>query len=309
MQDHQSGADEYLSNYDDPRDGDQYVSPIGGALGPQRPVEAIPEDNLQEGSMFSFADPATIDAFESKVIARQVPGYDIMRLRALQIGYRFLQGGTAVLDIGTSRGKMIRDLIQVAHELGLPGGHPGRDGDVTYVGIDLEDEMLRAAQASVKGLGDQLGLDQEELDVGVVLRNYDLSQDYGSVPESRGYGNGYSLVTSILTLQFVPIVYRQKIIRSIYENLAPGGALILVEKVIGNSYVTDDLLVNAYHDHKRRNGISEEAINKKRASIERFLVPQRSEENRYLLQQAGFSSYQIETYWRDLNFEGTVAVK
>lgn len=308
IEDDQEPKDEVLGDYDsDPRSGDEFVPIPGQALGPQDPPEHIPEDNLREGERFSFSDPETIEQFEQAVIRRQVPGYDLMRLRVLQLGYRFLAPNTAVLDLGTSRAKTIRDLIQVAHERGLPGANPGTRNDVTYVGVDLEQDMLDAARVSVDKLAEDLGIAQHQAHQGVILRQHDLRTSV--IPAATEFGDGYSLVVSNLTLQFVPVVYRQQIVRDIYKNLAPGGAFILVEKVVGNSAITDDLLVEAYHDHKRRRGISEEAISRKRASIESYLVPHRSDENRHMLIQAGFLPYQVETFWRDLNFEAVIAIK
>ena len=62
----------------------------------------------------------------------------------------------------------------------------------------------------------------------------------------------------VLTLQFTPIEYRQKIIQSIYNSLEPGGALILVEKVLGSNYALDSMMVDEYYRIKADNAYTQE---------------------------------------------------
>ncbi len=114
-------------------------------------------------------------------------------------------------------------------------------------------------------------------------------------------------ITSILTLQFVPMEYRQEILTDIYNSLLPNGMFIFVEKVMGSNSVINNLLVDSYYSIKNANGYSYESIDRKKKSLEGVLVPCTSAWNVDLLKQAGFK--QIETFWRCLNFEGIVAIK
>lgn len=116
-----------------------------------------------------------------------------------------------------------------------------------------------------------------------------------------------SLVLSVLTLQFVPMEYRQQVIRAAYEALAPGGAMIVVEKVLGSSASIDSQFVRHYLDSKMRNGYSAEEVDRKRLSLEGVLVPVTARWNEEMLQHAGFS--QIDCFWRWLNFAGWLALK
>jgi len=270
---------------------------LGKRLEPVR----IPEDDIRPGAKFVFGEEVA-DVFEEKVIPRQVPGYEQMRFRTNQLGVRFVRPGTSVLDLGTSRARMIRDLITY---FALPKhGSTDRVENVTYVGVDNEEPMLAKARVDVNALFAKIGGTEADSHRIVDLVNHDLRT--GIPVPSQG---GYSLVTSILTLQFVPIEYRQYIIQDIYDHLAPEGAFIWVEKVLGTSAITDRILTETYHDEKRRNGISEEAIVNKRESIEGFLVPQTSKTNQEFLYSAGFKPGRVEVFWRDLQFEAYVAIK
>jgi tRNA (cmo5U34)-methyltransferase len=114
-------------------------------------------------------------------------------------------------------------------------------------------------------------------------------------------------VLSVLTLQFTPIEYRQQIIRRVFESLAPGGAFILVEKVLGATSRLDEAFVELFLQIKRENGYSDSQIDRKRMSLEGVLVPVTARWNEELLHQEGFAS--VDSFWRHLNFAGWVAVK
>ena len=66
------------------------------------------------------------------------------------------------------------------------------------------------------------------IDRGIVdIRRLDLRAEYP--PEMA------SLTLAVLTIQFTPIEYRQRIMQRIAGHTVPGGGVILVEKVLGSS--------------------------------------------------------------------------
>jgi tRNA (cmo5U34)-methyltransferase len=109
------------------------------------------------------------------------------------------------------------------------------------------------------------------------------------------------------TLQFVRPLQRDQLIRSIYENLVPGGVLICVEKILTNSSDMNRFFIDFYYDFKRRNGYSEEEIVKKREALENVLIPYRIEENMELFRRNGFET--VETFFQWYNFTGFLCVK
>jgi tRNA (cmo5U34)-methyltransferase len=89
--------------------------------------------------------------------------------------------------------------------------------------------------------------------------------------------------------------------------LEPGGALILVEKVLGSNNAIDTMLVDEYYRIKAENAYTQEQISAKRKSLEGVLVPITARWNEEMLKEAGFRS--VDCFWRYLNFAGWVAVK
>jgi hypothetical protein len=81
----------------------------------------------------------------------------------------------------------------------------------------------------------------ERLRVSIV--DVDLRHEYADAQAS--------VTMSVLTLQFVPIEHRQRLLKSIFDHTLPGGALILVEKVLGATASLDALMVDAHLGMKR----------------------------------------------------------
>ena len=131
------------------------------------------------------------------------------------------------------------------------------------------------------------------------LLDLDLRDGY---PDARA-----SLTLAVLTLQFIPIEHRPRVVREAYDHTVDGGAFVLVEKVRAGSARTDRLMTGLHHGFKQTNGYAQEDIDRKRLSLEGVLVPATSERNEDLLRSAGFGA--IECVWRCLNFAAWIAVK
>lgn len=276
-----------------------------------RPKDIVDGDRLAhvempdakfDGERFQFTAEIA-NQFEANVIPKQIPGYDQMRLRTLHVASRFVQPYTSVYDLGTSQGRMIRDLIAL---FALPRDpKPELIETVRFTGIDVEDDMLEKARVVIDDLFVQMGEADSRHTVNLI--NHDLSE---GLPEKlTNSEQRVSLITSILTIMFVPPEHRPNVIQNIYDALEPGGAFVWVEKTLGRSAFEQKLLQDLYHDDKRRNGIDEKTIAIKAKSIERFLIPFTPAANIELLENAGFQSSKIVQYWGDLQFKAFLAVK
>jgi tRNA (cmo5U34)-methyltransferase len=116
-----------------------------------------------------------------------------------------------------------------------------------------------------------------------------------------------SMVLMILALQFIRPLYRDKLIGMILQGLNENGALILVEKLIGEDSLFNRLFIKYYYDMKKRNGYSELEIAQKREALENVLIPYKLMENREMLLRAGFRYCDVFFKW--YNFCGIIAVK
>jgi tRNA (cmo5U34)-methyltransferase len=212
------------------------------------------------------------------MLRRSIPQYEAMRSVVFEVGRRFVSPGTDVVDLGCSRGEALAPFVA---EFG--------DG-CRYVGVDVSAPMLDACRRRFAA----------EIEAGTVLvHDLDLRQGY---PDVRA-----SLTLAVLTLQFTPMEDRPRILRRVWEHTVPGGALLLVEKVLPSSTGTDRLMTELYHDLKRSQGYGDEEITRKALSLEGVLVPAPAEWNEDALRRAGFA--EIECLWRWLNFGAWLAVR
>jgi tRNA (cmo5U34)-methyltransferase len=232
--------------------------------------------HMPAGDKWTF-DGSVADVFDD-MLARSIPQYDVMRRAVFDIGRQFVKPKTDVVDLGCSRGEALAPLVE---QFGAYN---------RFTGVEVSPPMLEAARQRFKSY----------IDSGVVdIRNLDLRREY---PPVRA-----SLTMSVLTLQFTPIEYRQRIVRNVYEHTAPGGAFILVEKVIGSTADIDDVLVKLYLAMKGESGYSQEEIERKRLALEGVLVPVTAKWNEQLLDAAGFR--EVDGFWRWMNFAGWIAVR
>lgn len=222
-------------------------------------------------------DDAVTHAFDD-MLQRSVPQYEVMRKTVFELACAYVQPNTAIIDLGCSRGEALAPFVRQY-------GAYNR-----FVGIEVSEPMLGAARERFQGY----------LPSGIVdIRASDLRMTYP--PEKA------SVTLCVLTLQFTPIEHRQKILRNIYNHTLSGGALILVEKVLGATADLDTLMIERYYTMKAEHGYSQEQIERKRLSLEGVLVPVTAKWNEELLRTAGFS--QVDCFWRWMNFAGWIAVR
>lgn len=230
----------------------------------------MPRDETLPSGKWEF-NKAVTEVFDD-MLERSIPDYAGMRRTTTELALRFAKPGTAIVDLGCSRGEALRPIIE---QLGNTN---------TYLGVEVSEPMRDAAKANLPA---------------ATIIDLDLRDTY---PQTAA-----SVTLAVLTLQFTPIEYRQRILEDAYQTTIPGGAILLVEKILGNDPFTNRLLVDTYHNRKGENGYTSEQILAKRRSLEGVLVPITAEWNANLLTQAGFQH--VECYWRHLNFAAWIGVR
>lgn len=234
------------------------------------------KDEVQPGGKWVF-DSSVAAAFDD-MLARSIPQYEVMRKACFDIGCFYRRESTDIVDLGCSRGEAIRPYIT----------HFGATN--SYVGVEVSEPMRAACCEAFKGwIANRM----------LRVLDLDLRKEYPHVNSS--------VTLSVLTLQFTPIEYRLRILNNIYRSLVDGGALILVEKVIGATADLDELMTGLYYLMKEGSGYDQDSIARKRLSLEGVLVPVTAGWNEEMLKLTGFK--QVDCFWRWMNFAGWVAVK
>lgn len=233
-------------------------------------------DNVKPSGKWTFG-PDVANCF-GDMLARSIPQLETVRDICHTAAKRFRKPHTDIVDLGASRGDAVAGLI---HEYGDQN---------RYVLIECAPAMRALLQDRFDSLIKARVVDMPEID---------LRTGFPSVAAS--------VTLSVLTLQFVPIEYRLRVLRDVYSHTRTGGVFVLVEKVLGATADLDAMMVDRYYQMKRDNGYTQEDIDRKRLSLEGVLVPCAAEWNERMLETAGFS--QVDCAWRWMNFAAWVAVK
>jgi len=248
----------------------------------KEPMTRSGKDRLVTGT----ATRASDFVFDEKVagvfddmVSRSVPFYREVQHMVLELAREFRLPGSRVYDLGCSTGTT---LLSLAASL---------DGIEAFVGYDNSQPMLDKAAAKLKALS---------VKQRVELRLADLMDPALAIKRA-------SVVTMCWTLQFIRPMERLELLRRVCQGMLPGGAFIVIDKVLNDDPTTNNVFIKLYYDFKRRNGYSDEEIVRKREALENVLIPYRMDENLKMFRQAGFAT--AETFFRWYNFAGFVCLK
>jgi tRNA (cmo5U34)-methyltransferase len=241
-----------------------------------KPVDQLFAEPAERIDDFQF-NASTAAVFDD-MVSRSVPFYGEIQRIVGELAADFGVPGTNLYDLGCATGTTLAALDPVV------------DSDVHFVGIDNSDDMLAQAREKLSAMEGRRRLE---------LLNADL--DRGVDIEDA------SVVTMVLTLQFVRPLHRERLVERIFAGLRKDGALILTEKITSPHTMLNRLFIKNYYEYKRRNGYSQVEIAQKREALENILIPYRYEENEALLKEVGFT--QVDEVFRWYNFCCMVAVK
>lgn len=223
--------------------------------------------------------------FSSKVagvfddmVNRSVPFYEEIQRMVAELAADHSTDGAKIYDLGCSTGTTLVNM-----NMTVPGHIP-------FVGIDDSVDMLEKCRQKM------IALDMKR---PYELLVADLNKD---VPVENA-----SVVILCLTLQFVRPMNRERLMKQVFEGLQPGGALILVEKILAEDSLFNRDFIKYYYDMKRRHQYSELEISQKREALENVLIPYKLSENITLLRDSGFQHCEVFFKW--YNFTGVIAKK
>jgi len=230
------------------------------------------------------------------MLGRSIPHYLSMRDAVTNLGSRFITKDNFVIDLGTSRGEQIARFVSEGVK------QANKDLiDAYYIGLEISDPMLEAASRRFDGIKN-IEIKKHDLRDGVNWRVIDPDLLYEPPLDENT-----TLITAVLTMMFVPVDTRLKLLSDIYELLQEGGAFIMVEKMLGEGSRIDELLVGEYYRHKGEMGYSTDDIERKRLSLQGVLVPSQPSTHIDNLKTLGFRH--VDCFWRWMNFAGFVAIK
>ncbi|MAC47585.1 MAG: carboxy-S-adenosyl-L-methionine synthase CmoA [Oceanospirillum sp.] len=243
--------------------------------------DSIFANPLDKVATFSF-DDQVVQVFPD-MIKRSVPGYSNMIGMTGVIARRYWQPGTRVYDLGCSLGA---STLSVCHQIDDP--------NLEIIALDNSEAMIERCEQVFA---------QEALNSDGSARNIQLEcADICEYPIENA-----SVVVLNFTFQFLPLESRLPLLEKIVAGLAPGGVLVLSEKVRFEQADKQDTLFDLQLDFKRANGYSDLEISQKRAALENFLQAESFETHQQRFDQAGFAHNCV--WFQYLNFASMLAIK
>lgn len=226
-----------------------------------------------------FAFDEAVAAVFDDMISRSVPGYRTVLAMTGALAERHCRPGTAVYDLGCSLGG---STLAVAARLKRAGR--------SIVAVDSSAAMidrLRERLAERPGPRCPVRCRREDV-MDTVIENA-------------------SVAVLNFTLQFVPPPRRRRLIERIFEGLAPGGVLILSEKIAFEDPALNARVTERHHRFKEAMGYSRLEISRKRTALENVLVPDTIGAHRRRLEAAGFAP--VGVWFQCLNFVSFAAYR
>lgn len=216
------------------------------------------------------------DVFEN-MIERSVPGYRLALDIIALLTERYAQPETNCYDLGCSLGAATLRMRQQ-----LPAS-------CHVIGVDNSKDMVERCLSNIER-------DRSQATVDIRLQDLRDTQIENA-----------SVVVLNFTLQFVPDVDRDEVLKRIADGLNDKGVLVLCEKISFEDPEEQLLLETLYYDFKRLNGYSDLEIAQKRAALENVLVPNTCAALQQRALQAGFK--RVDTITQCLNFVSLLATK
>lgn len=211
------------------------------------------------------------------MVSRSIPLYREVLACAAHWARAYYQAETRIIDVGCSTGTFLELLGRFLKQ-------PSK-----LIGIDNSQPMLEKARQKLVHV-------QQIHQVELICKNV----------EDCSFENS-SVVVINYTLQFLPMQERQKLLRSVYEGLAPGGLLFLSEKIKSAYPQFQETITVHYEAFKARNGYARSEIERKKEALENVLVPLTEAQQAQMLNESGFA--QVDSPIKLHNFISFVALK
>ncbi len=212
------------------------------------------------------------------MITRSVPGYTMMLDVLGVLTEQTIKDGDTCYDIGCSLGASTLAIRQNIFA-----------ENCKIIAIDSSEAMISRCDKVISR-------DNSKTDVELINSK---AQELDFKP--------MALCSMNLTLQFIPQVERLELLKNIAQNIRPGGALFLSEKVIFEQDFKQNTLTDLHHQFKRHQGYSELEVAQKRQAIENVLVPETIETHKARLLKAGFK--EVIVALQCFNFVALIAYK
>ncbi len=239
------------------------------------------QDTLYKKLLHNIEDfqfDASVSAVFDDMVDRSVPGYRTLIANIGPLARHFMQTHSRCYDLGCSHGAAA---LAVFNHCKIEG--------LEIIAVDNASAMIDRCAELVSQHNAQ----------NIVST---LCDDIQNITITNA-----SMVILNLTLQFVAIQQRQKVLQNIYAGLNANGVCLITEKIVMPDQAQEDLLQTLHTGFKSANNYSDLEISQKRKSLENVLLRESLDTHIERLSEVGFS--QIIPWFQCFNFVSLLAIK
>jgi tRNA (cmo5U34)-methyltransferase len=221
--------------------------------------------------------PEVTEVFDQHVSA-SVPHYEHIQAMVAEVADWALPSGGLIADLGASTGTTV-DLIARRHP----------DRHLRAYLYDEVPEMLAKAQEKLA--------QHDNLRVEKRIQRLQAPMDHPPT----------DLVTALFTLQFLDPAIRATVLRTARSRAKLGSVILVAEKVRPVNSLWHEIGIDASHDYKEHQGLSDTAIRQKAKSLRGVLIPQSMEGVMSDLTNAGWREPETLFRWHQWVLVGAQA--
>ncbi len=197
-------------------------------------------------------------------VRKSIPCYVEIQNLIAEISKKILSDNALVYDLGTATGEIIYNVFNA-----------NASKNITYVGIDQSDSMLKMAKQKCSEIKNATFHNEK-----IETFNYEKSD----------------LIIAAFTIQFTEIKSRKQILKRIKDTLKPDGSFIFCEKICFQNFDENNFYSQIHEDWKL-NYFSNKEIKAKRESLKNVMESMSLIENIELLKDVGFKQINIFFQW------------
>ena len=238
-------------------------------------------DNLfatQEPEIEKFSFDENVANVFDDMIHRSVPGYNAIVSMIGVLAERYIKPGTSCYDLGCSLGAVTFNIMENL-----------KDRQCRIFAVDSSEAMINKMRERLQENNQQERVDLAQKDI----RDIDITNA--------------SMVVLNFVLQFLEPEQRSSLLQKIYEGMLPGSILVLSEKIAFEDPDESEFQINMHHDFKKLQGYSDLEISRKRAALEKVLIPDTCQTHLQRIKESGFSESYL--WFQCFNFISIVAIK
>ncbi len=228
--------------------------------------------NYPKNHRFIF-DNNVASVFED-MVKRSVPGYEFLIENIGVLAKKFYQNETNIYDLGSS---LCACSLAVLYKIKKIEGF--------IYAVDSSQAMINLCKKNIKKKEIKF-VNSDIYDVDII---------------------NSSVVIINLTLQFIELSKRTKLLKKIFTQLNKGGVIIITEKILLDK-VSDDIFFKNFHDFfKENNGYSKEEIDRKKIALSKTMLIETEKKHESRFSYIGCKNFY--QWFKCYNFVSWVLIK